>query len=260
VIRNQGRATHPGVVATLFALVLLQAGLVSAATFRVSPVRLSLTASSTSGLLTLSNDSSETLRFQLTAFGWGEGSGGEMELAPTEEIILFPRLLTLEAGKERKIRVGAAAPFAAIEKTYRVFVEEIPSADSRDASGSGVRVLTRMGIPIFLRPSKLRAGGAIEQPSVADGRLRFAIRNGGNVHLVLQAVGLRGIGAAGETVLDQQLEGWYVLAGGVRQYDLPLPREQCGRVRSLRIEARTETGTLSDLLDVRPGACRSPGG
>jgi fimbrial chaperone protein len=260
VIRNQGRGTNPGVVATLFGLVLLQAGVVSAATFRVSPVRLSLTASGTSGLLTLSNDSSETLRFQLTAFGWGQGPGGEMELAPTEEIILFPRLLTLEAGKERKIRVGASVPFAASEKTYRVFVEEIPSADRPDASGSGVRVLTRMGIPIFLRPPKPRAEGAIEKPGVEDGRLRFAIRNSGNVHLMLETVGLRGIGAAGETVLDQQLEGWYVLAGGVRQYDLPLPLEQCGRVRSLRIEARTETGTLSDLLDVRPGACGPPGG
>ena len=259
-MRSQGRGTSSSVVATLFGLVLLQAGLVSAATFRVSPVRLSLTASGTSGLLTLSNESSETLRFQLTAFGWGEAPGGEMELAPTEEIILFPRLLTLEAGKERKIRVGAAVPFAASEKTYRVFVEEIPSADRPNDSGSGVRVLTRMGIPIFLRPPKPRAEGAIEKPSVEDGRLRFAIRNSGNVHLMLETVGLRGIGAAGETVLDQTVEGWYVLAGGVRQYDLPLPVEQCGRVRSLRIEARTKTGTLSELLDVRPGACRLPGG
>src|SRR4029077_15634724 len=115
-----------------------------AATFRVSPVRLALTAPSTSGLLTLSNDSSETLRFQLTAFGWGEAPGGEMELAPTEEIILFPRLLTLEAGQERKTRVGDGAAFAASEKTYRVFVEEIPSSDRPNDPGSGVRVLTRM--------------------------------------------------------------------------------------------------------------------
>jgi fimbrial chaperone protein len=260
VIRNPRRGTIPGVVATLIGLVLLRAAPLSAATFRVSPVRLFLTASGTSGLLTLSNESSETLRFQLTAFGWAQGPGGEVELTPTEEIILFPRLLTLEAGKERKIRVGATVPFAASEKTYRVFVEELPSAYRPSASGSAVRVLTRMGIPVFLRPSKPLAGGAIEKPSVEDGRLRFAIRNSGNVHFMLETVGLRGIGAAGETVLDQHLEGWYVLAGGVRQYDLPLPLEQCGRVRSLRIEARTETGTLSDLLDVRPGACRSPGG
>jgi len=251
-----------GSAVVLLALGLFPTGLAGAATFRVSPVSLSLSASSTSGLLTISNESDETLRFQLAAYRWSQGTGGEMELEPTDDVVLFPRLLKLEPRRERKIRIGAVAAFEASEKTYRIFVEEIPSAENASLSSGipGVRVLTRMGIPVFLRPSKAQANGAIVNPGVEQGRLSFQVRNNGNVHLMLETVSLRGIGEAGETVIDKKIEGWYVLAGGVRQYDLPLPPEKCGRVRTLRIEARTESGILSDRLDLRPGACGPPTG
>jgi len=251
-----------GSAAALFLLGLLTAGLAEAATFRVSPIRLSLNARSTSGLLTISNESDEILRFQLAAFRWSQGATGEMELEPTEDIVLFPRLLTLEPHRERKIRVGAAVAFAVSERTYRVFVEELPSAESVNpvAGRGGVSVLTRMGVPIFLQPSRTQAGGAIADAIVEEGRLRFEVRNNGNVHLMLEAVNLRGIGDGGETVLDKQVEGWYVLAGGVRQFDLALPREECGRVRTLQIEARTENATLRDRLELKPGACGPPNG
>jgi fimbrial chaperone protein len=258
-VKRRGAA---GSAAALVLLGLLTAGLAGAATFRVSPIQLSLTAKSTSGLLTISNESEETLRFQLAAFRWSQGAAGEMELEPTDDVVLFPRLLTLEPHRERKIRVGAAVEFAGSERTYRVFVEELPSAEGVNpaAGRPGVRVLTRMGVPIFLRPSRTQAGGAIVNPSVEEGRLRFQVRNSGNVHLMLEAVNLRGIGDGGETVIEEQVEGWYVLAGGVRQFDLPLPRKECGRVRTLRIEARTETGTLKDRLELKPGACSPPNG
>jgi fimbrial chaperone protein len=258
-VKRRGKT---GGVVVLLAFGLFPAGLVGATTFRVSPIALSLSASSTSGLLTISNESDETLRFQLAAYRWSQGTGGEMELEPTDDVVLFPRLLTLEPRKERKIRVGAVVAFAASEKTYRVFVEELPSAEvaSPFSGVPGVRVLTRMGIPIFLRPSKAQANGAIVNPGVEQGRLSFQVRNNGNVHLMLETVSLRGIGEGGETVIDKQIEGWYVLAGGIRQYDLVLPPEECGRVRTLRIEARTESGILSDRLDLRPGACSPPTG
>lgn len=251
-----------GSASALFLLGLLTAGLAGAATFRVSPIQLSLTAKSASGLLTISNESDETLRFQLAAFRWSQGAAGEMELEPTDDVVLFPRLLTLEPHRERKIRVGAAVAFAASERTYRVFVEELPSAEGVNpvAGKVGVRVLTRMGVPIFLQPSRMQAGGTIVNTSVEEGRLRFQVRNNGNVHLMLEAVNLRGIGDGGETVIDKQVEGWYVLAGGVRQFDLALPREECGRVRTLQIEARTENGILKDRLELKPGACSPSNG
>ena len=249
------------VFAPVFALALLAAGTASATTFRVSPVQLSLSASTTSGLLTLSNESQETLRFQLTAFRWDEDEKGQMQLQPTEDVAVFPTLLVLEAGKERKIRIGAATPLAPSEKTYRVFVEELPPLErpGEPPAPSQVRVLTRMGIPIFLRPSKTESGGEIADARLENGRLVFLVRNSGNVHFTLQTVRAQATGAEGETVLDKQDNGWYVLAGGGRQYAWPLSQSDCARVKSVRIEARTDSGVFETRVNAPPGACREGG-
>ena len=254
---------RPGrVAAVIITLALLHAGPAAGATFRVSPVQLSLTASSTSGLLTLSNESSETLRFQLTAFRWDEDERGQMQLLPTMDLAVFPTLLTLEPGKERKIRVGTATGSAPSEKTYRVFVEELPPAaeDAQPAAGTRIKVLTRMGIPIFLRPSRTESGAEINEARLANARLRFLVRNNGNVHFTLQTVRAVATSASGETVFDKQENGWYVLAGGIREYDWDLPARDCERVRSLRIEARTDNGVIETRVEAPPDACRQRAG
>ena len=57
-----------------------------------------------------------------------------IELAPTQDVVFFPALLTLKPGEERRIRVGSTAAPGSIEKTYRIFVEELP-ASGRDVGG-----------------------------------------------------------------------------------------------------------------------------
>jgi len=254
---------RPGrVAAVIITLVLLCAGPAAGATFRVSPVQLSLTASSTSGLLTLSNESQETLRFQLTAYRWDEDERGQMQLLPTMDLAVFPTLLSLEPGKERKIRVGTATGSAPSEKTYRVFVEELPpAADAADApAGSRIRVLTRMGIPIFLRPSRTETGAEISAARLENARLRFSVRNSGNVHFTLQTIRAVATASSGDTVLDKQENGWYVLAGGTREYDWAMAPQDCARVRSLKIEARTDNGVIETRVEVPPGAFRERAG
>src|SRR5262249_7800725 len=127
-----------------------------AATFTINPIQVFLSDSAKSGLITLQNTSPGPLRFQLSVFAWAQATDGSMVLAPTRDVVFFPKLLTLAPGEERKIRVGASTPAAATEKTYRLFVEELPSADQANpATGtSQIRVLTRAGIPIFVRPAK----------------------------------------------------------------------------------------------------------
>ena len=254
------RARTGSVAAVLTALALLHAGPATAATFRVSPVQLSLTSSSTSGLLTLSNESTETLRFQLTAYRWAEDERGQMQLLPTEDLAVFPTLLTLEPGKERKIRIGTAAAAAPSEKTYRVFVEELPGAADSAEAGTRIKVLTRMGIPIFFKPLRTETGAEISEAKLENSRLRFLVRNSGNVHFTLQTVRALATSESGETVLDRQENGWYVLAGGAREYQWTLTPQECARVRTLRIEAKTETGVIETRVEAPPGACRERAG
>ena len=55
-----------------------QAGYAAASAFSVSPTRVMLAPGSTSAVLTLTNDSADAIRFQLSAFAWDQTEDGHM--------------------------------------------------------------------------------------------------------------------------------------------------------------------------------------
>ena len=225
-----------------------------ASAFTVNPTQIFLTPKTTSALLTLRNESDETLRFQLTVFAWDQSPQGEMKLQPTQDIVFFPTLLTLAPKEERKVRVGASTTFAAAEKTYRIFVEELPP-QAPGTTQSSVRVLTKMGVPIFMQPAKTQAQGGLRDLTVKNGVFTFGVSNTGTVHFVPQSVRVRGMSGAGEVVLDKQVEGWYILAGGVRAYELKLPSPECTKMTALSVEVQVGASTLKERLETPPAAC-----
>jgi fimbrial chaperone protein len=230
------------------------AGPASAATFSVNPTQIFLSARATTALLTVRNDSDETLRFQLSAFAWDQTAAGDLKLAPTQDVIFFPALLTLAPKEERRIRVGSTATAAATEKTYRVFVEELPGADAA-APGASVRVLTKMGIPIFLRPARETAPATLTDLSLHDGLFHFSLSSTGTVHVVPQRITVRGKAANGQAVFEKGVTGWYILAGERREFELSLPEPDCERTTSLLVEAAFDTTTVKEMLQTPAGAC-----
>jgi fimbrial chaperone protein len=104
------------------------------------------------------NAGSETTLVQLDLFRWSQVDGDDV-LDPTEELVAAPRVLSLEPGEERTVRVGALAPNrTAIEATYRVFVRELaPSAGDE----SQIRFTVRIGVPLFAAPT-----GSATTPSI----------------------------------------------------------------------------------------------
>jgi fimbrial chaperone protein len=250
---------------TLSAIVLglaIQAGNVSASAFRVTPIRVTFERGGSSSLLTLINESQDSLRFQISAFEWSQDPTGSMKLEPTKEILFFPALLTLEAGGERKVRVSAKSNPGAVEKSYRIFFEELPPLAGSDADqGAQVRILTRMGVPIFLSPTNVVEKGAIVNGRVASGKLQFGIRNEGTVRFSVHGVNVRGTDASGAVVFEQKLDGWYVLAGTDRLYEVALPADVCSRVKAITIEAPTDSsangaGLLTSQTAVSAESCR----
>jgi fimbrial chaperone protein len=240
-------------------LALCRAEAVFASTFRVSPVQVSLSPAAPTALLTVGNDSDETLRFQVSAFSWDQDATGRMQLTPTRDVVFFPMMLTLGPGEARKIRVGSTLPAGAVERTFRLFVEELPQAAVArpDSEGAQIRVLTKLGIPLFIQPSRPKPEASIEIRGVSGDRLRFVVRNTGNAHFLLQDLRIRGMASAGQLVLDRKAEGWYVLAGGEREYEQPLSANECADLRSVAIEGATDRGSLAARLDLLQPACES---
>jgi hypothetical protein len=56
-------------------------------------------------------------------------------------------------------------------------------------------------------------------------------------------------------VFEQKLDGWYVLAGGRRDFTASVPADACARVTSVVVEVAVNSSTLTQTLDAPAGAC-----
>jgi len=221
----------------------------------VSPIKVELSPTLTKSLLILRNDGTEAVRYQVSVHAWSQGPKGEIQLAPTKDIVALPTLFALKPGEERNVRIGVASPFGNIEKTYRVFIEELPPAEKPSQPVSQVRVLTRVGVPVFLAPARVVEKRTIEGISVAHGSVHFRVVNGGTAHFREETVRVRGLDATGKELFTRDQRGWYVLAGGSLQHDVELPKE-CGGLTTLVAQVTTEKGeSFEERLPARAANC-----
>jgi fimbrial chaperone protein len=175
-----------------------------------------------------------------------------MKLTPTSDLQFFPSVLSVAPGERRNIRVAATVPSGAVERPYRLFVEQLPDA-ARPTNA--VRVLTRVGIPVFVEPREPVVRAEATALTVSGRRFTFTLRNSGNVRIRPDLVRAVGRDGAGAIVFDEKLPAWYVLAAGERVYDATIPEATCGRVRTLSAEVAVAKGTVEARLPVAQGAC-----
>ncbi len=239
--------------ALLASALLAGAERVRAAEVQVGPVLVTLSPTTRSAVVAVRNQGKESVRFELQVKAWSQGATGEMDLSPTDEITAYPPVLTVPPGEERNLRVGAVAPFGAVERAYRLVVQELAPPETPEAVPQ-VRMLTRMLIPVFLASVKPVEKAVLSAPSVRAGQVTFRLANEGSVHVRPDAVKLVGLGAGGKTVFESDLPAWYVLPGGVRDYEAAIPREACGSVRELEASATFDGRVLRERL-VRPDPC-----
>jgi len=244
-------------------LVLAPAHSVRASAFHVTPIRIDFDRTTTSAVMTLVNESPEELRFQISVASWQQDQQGQMQLTPTDDIVFFPALLSLKPSEERKVRVGRTVTPSDVEKTYRISFEELPPLlkAGEPPRGSQVKIITKMSIPIFVSPDNRKTGAEIAEGGIRNGKLTFDLKNGGNVHYMAQSVRVIGLGEGNQAVFDRQRQGWYILSGESRTFDMDLKPEECAKLKTVRIEVRTdlsevpETSTLKKDMAIPAGAC-----
>jgi fimbrial chaperone protein len=252
-------ANTPRLIATVIAGLVglvLTAPEARAASLSVNPTQIRLSRQSPSALLTIKNEGTSATRVHVTVHAWDQRLDGQMDLKPTTDIVFFPSMVTLTPGQGRTIRIGTTAAFTATERSYRIFIEELPTPAEEGVQGSAVRMYTRLGIPIFLEPSDAKPLPRLGAAKLGDGELHFRLENSGTSHFVPESVVVKGYGARGEVILNRKLTGWYVLAGGARQFDVSFDSPDCGRLRSLAIEAQVGETVLKEQLATPRGTCR----
>ena len=245
---------------TLLVFLLLGADLglgsrAEASSFTVNPVKITLSGKEQSALLGLQNQSDEEIRFKIVPQAWQQSPDGEMQLQDTKDVVVFPTLLTLGPKQMRKLRVGITTAPGDVEKNYRVFVEELPPLKSPKADKSEVRVLTKMGIPIFIAPGKPTVAGVVDGMAVGKGKLAFTLKNTGSVHFLAQTILVRGLDAAGAAVFEKKLEGWYVLAGGTRVWKVEMPTGTCAKTKAVSVDVQAVETTFNGRMTMPAAGC-----
>lgn len=236
------------------ALVLFVGGAALASGLEVAPTSVELGTSNQTALIRLKNGGDQATRYQLELKGWSESSSGQMQLSPTRDVVFFPQLLTLGPGESRNVRVGITHPAGATEQTYRLFVQELPS-QKKPGARSEVQVLTRVGIPVFVVPAQPFSKVELTPFTVQAGKASLGLTNHGNAHARPGKVVFTAADAQGNPVFEKSWSGWYLLAGGERDYSVQLPAKDCQRATSFRVEALGEKLSLSKTIQAAKGAC-----
>jgi len=231
--------------ALLSALLSVVTGPAWAADIQVQPVIVSLTKGRHVATFTLTNRSTEAVRLQVSGFAWDMSETGEIELKPTDALILFPPLLVIPPLQSRAVRLGVQVAPATTEQSFRVYFEELPSLESQLNPNLGPTITLRekIGIPVFVEPPRPLARVQIARAQVANGHLHLTLQNVGNAHLSLSDLVLSGFSASGATLFSEPVKGWYLLAGDKRAYDVAISPDACRSLSRVGIAGRINQST-----------------
>ena len=225
--------------------------------FTVKPIRLDVAHSAKSASMSVVNDGAEKLSFQLQAMDWTQDKDGKDQYADSRDLIFAPKLMTIEPGQEGLVRIGFKSPATTTEKTYRLFIEELPGVVKKvEGNSAQINVLLRFGLPIFATPTHAQDGLAIEAVELVNSVLSFIARNSGNRHQMYKSIRLEGLNAANKPVFSLDIADRYLLATAAKPYKTTLSAQQCRELTSVVIAIETDKLVQSRKLDVKPGMCQ----
>lgn len=225
--------TYRGVVIALAILVMSLSQSAHAGNFKVTPIKVYLEETQKTQTLTLRNESESSVTLQFEAMEWRQDTEGQDTYENSKAIVIFPKILTVEAGSEKTIRLGYQGPPAgAQERTYRVFMTEIPVAKNAEV---GLQMAMRLGVPVFVIPKKGKPVLDIERVSTIKGLAEVQVMNPGNKHVYVKSIEVAGLDASDKSVFTQEVKGWYVLPGIHRMFPIAIPKDSCVAGAKLRV-------------------------
>jgi fimbrial chaperone protein len=227
----------------------------SSINFHIKPVRIFLDKQIKTEKLIITNLGDNDLSLQLKVYKWSQDTKGDDTYEETTDIIVFPKIFTMKKEEERIIRVGTKLSPGVNEKTYRIYIEEMPVKGPLP-EGATVRIIAKTGVPLFISPVKADTKGKIESITLKNGAVEIAVKNEGNLHFMIKSINIKGKNIEGKDIFTKELSGWYLLNGASRLYTTPIPEEICRDISKLYIEVKTDRFNLNGKLDVDKAKCQ----
>ena len=225
-----------------------------AGVFSISPIRLDLDRQNKTDSITVSNDEPERkMEMQLKLVEWTQDSKGNDVYVDSNDLVFFPRIFSIDKQDQRVVRVGLKVPSATNEKSYRLFIEELPPQAEPGKKGAQVLFVLRFGVPVFVRPDKEQLSGSIEAIEATPTAALIMVRNTGNQNFQIQSLNV----SAG-TAYTKEIVGGYVLAGASKQITAQIPADTCKKLDKVQIVMKTDRiGTVERTFDWDTSRCDS---
>ncbi|HEV2008604.1 MAG TPA: fimbria/pilus periplasmic chaperone [Burkholderiales bacterium] len=240
-----------GYIAACALCVLMPAASI-AGLFSISPIRLDLNRQNKTDSITISNDEPERkIEMQAKLVEWTQDAKGNDVYVESNDLVFFPRIFSVDKQDQRVVRVGLKVPAAATEKSYRLFVEELPPPPDPDKKGAQILFVLRFGVPIFVRPDTEQLAGSIEGVEFAPAAAMVVIRNTGNQNFQIQSLSVKS-----QAGYEKEIVGGYVLAGATKHVAAPFPADMCAKIGKLQIIMKTDRiGTIERTFDWDASRC-----
>ena len=225
---------------------LVLAGAALAGEIGVTPLRIELSPSAKSAVVTVTGKTGPGQFLQVSAMRWTQDASGGDRYEETGDLVFLPKSVDLSKGKQL-IRVGVEKPVTNVERTYRLFIRETPPPlDPNRQKGAQVAVVVDFGLPVFVMPAKPAPAVEIQDVRVDKGVLSVNVVNTGNVSLMLRSL------AAGKAQFKEFRE-WYLLSGANRRFTATLAPAACKG--KLAVQLRTDALNVKREVAVAPDMC-----
>ncbi len=243
--------------AAVLALVLV--GLSSAAparaAVRIAPTSVELDGTASSSSVALNNDSPQPIRLQVTAYRWQQNDVGEMLESPTRDLVAFPLLVTVPAFAKQLIRIAVTTPASERERTYRLVIAQLPSADAVATRDRSVSFLMRYSIPVRFAPRLTTISHRYGRASVAGGVASLELVNDGTVSFRMSEVVAVIANASRREIGRKPVDPGVVLAGDTRAIRVPLSERVCRDARTVTLSLAIDGATTAHAFPIDARDC-----
>lgn len=240
----------------LFSLILVSAALlfgvsasVDAASLRVAPTTLDITASTSAATtIRIWNDAKTPINVQVRVFRWVQRGGRDI-YEQTKDVVASPPMTTLQPGAENLIRVVRTSQRpVGDEESYRLLVDELPNPARRQAGS--VALVVRHSIPVFIRNPNVMAAAPSWRVEPRRGGVIVTAQNQGQKRLRISNLT---VASEGKILARRDGLVGYVLGNSSTSWFIPGTGQTRLSAGSARITADSESGRFDATAVLRGG-------
>lgn len=245
-----------GVICVAGAWLAVAVSTAMASDIRVMPTRITFEPTEKVSSITVRNEDTKVAAIQVEVMAWSQ-MGDVDKYDPTREVLANPALFELAPGAEQIVRVGLQVGETDIERSYRVFLQEVPLKDAPPSKDA----LLRIGIPLFVPPMKEIHQLQWTLIPKEKGKLEVTVVNAGTVHNQLR--GFRILDDQGEVIAQENIFA-YVLPKHSSTWTVDA-RMALHEKQRVHMEATTDNSVMREMVKIgtlggraNPKPARSP--